>query len=88
MNRPGHLQYFPWSLGQFLLDHARPVYVKTLEPAPEVPLIAIFHGEDAFAANLIYKRPKGEADDPMGGPPPDAPGPAPPPARGPDRAGP
>jgi hypothetical protein len=57
MNRPGHLRYFPRSVGQFLLEHGRPAHVKTLDVAPDVPLIAIFSGEDLFAADLILKRP-------------------------------
>ena len=70
MNRPGHLRYFPKTLGQFLLDHARPAFVKTLDVAPDVPLIAIFHGEDAFAANLILKRPQGDPPAPSEAPSP------------------
>jgi len=58
MNRPGHLRYVPRSIGQFLLDHARPAFVKTADPAPDVPLVAIYSGEDAFAADLILKRPR------------------------------
>lgn len=61
MNRPGHLRYPRRNLSQFLLDHARPVYVKTLASAPDVPLIAIFTGEDAFAADLILQREKDHA---------------------------
>jgi hypothetical protein len=59
MNRPGHLRYPypPKTLGQYLLDHSRPVYVKTLDAAPDVPLIAIFSGEDALAADRILRRP-------------------------------
>jgi hypothetical protein len=64
LNRPGHLRSFPRSLGQFLLDHARPAYVRALDVAPDVPLIAIFTGEDAFAADLIQKRPKADRDAP------------------------
>ena len=56
MNRPGHLRYFPNSLGQYLLDHGRPVLVKKLNVAPDVPLIAIFGGEEALAANRILRR--------------------------------
>jgi hypothetical protein len=63
MNRPGHLRYFPRTIGQFLLDHARPAYVKALDMAPDVPLIAVFSGEDAYAANLLLKR-KTEDDEP------------------------
>jgi len=44
MNRPGHLRYPRQTLGQFLLDHAQPVFVKTLERGPDVPLILIFSG--------------------------------------------
>jgi hypothetical protein len=61
MNRPGHLRYFPKSVANYLLDHVPPVFVKTLDVAPDVPLVAIFHEEDAFAANLILKRPEGDA---------------------------
>lgn len=65
MNRPGHLHYFrEMGLGQFLLDHARPAYVKTLDVAPDVPLVAIYSGEDAFAAELILKRPAEGRDAP------------------------
>ena len=56
MNRRGHLLYFPRSVALFLLDHARPAFVKTLDVAPDVPLIAVFSGEDTFAADLILKR--------------------------------
>ena len=70
MNRPGHLLYFPRSVAQFLLDHARPVFVKTLDVAPDVPLVAIFSGEDTFAADLILKRPAGPGT-PDGAPCPD-----------------
>ncbi len=56
MNRPGHLLYPPGTLGQFLLDHSRPAFVKTLDVAPDVPLIAIFDGEEAVAANRIRKQ--------------------------------
>ncbi|WP_406699407.1 glycosyltransferase family 39 protein [Singulisphaera sp. Ch08] len=52
MNRPGHLQYPAKTLGQFLLDHARPVYVKTLNVAPDVPLIAIYEGKEAIAVEM------------------------------------
>ena len=58
MNRPGHLRYPSRTIGQFLFDHARPAFVKTLETAPDVPLVAIYSGEDAFAADLILKRPE------------------------------
>jgi hypothetical protein len=64
MNRPGHLRYFPKSVAKFLLDHAQPAFVKTLDVAPDVPLIAIFSGEDTFAADLILKRPAEEEDTP------------------------
>lgn len=64
MNRPGHLVYPPKTRGQFLLDHSRPVFVKTLDVAPEVPLIAVFSGEEAFAADLIPKRPTGDRNPP------------------------
>jgi hypothetical protein len=64
MNRPGHLRYFPRSISKYLLDHVPPVFVKTLDVAPDVPLIAIFHEEDAFAANLILKRPEKDATAP------------------------
>lgn len=64
MNRPGHLRYPSRTLGQYLLDHARPAFVKTLDVAPDVPLIAIFSGEDAFAADLILKRPAADRDSP------------------------
>jgi 4-amino-4-deoxy-L-arabinose transferase-like glycosyltransferase len=57
MNRPGHLLYARKTPGQFLLDHSRPAFVKTLDVAPDVPLIAVFSGEDAFAADQIMKRP-------------------------------
>jgi hypothetical protein len=57
MNRPGHLRYIPRSIGQYLLEHARPAFVKTLDVAPDVPLIAVYSGEDAYAAGLILKRP-------------------------------
>jgi hypothetical protein len=57
MNRRGHLLYFSRSIGEFLLKNARPAFVKTLDVAPEVPLVAIFSGEDTFAADLILKRP-------------------------------
>lgn len=56
MNRPGHLRYPSQTLGQFLLEHSRPVAVKKLDAAPDVPLIAIFSGEEAFAAELIRGR--------------------------------
>lgn len=57
MNRPGHLRHpKPDTLGQFLLDHGRPAFVKSLDAAPDVPLIAIYSGEEAFAADLILKR--------------------------------
>jgi len=59
MNRRGHLLYFPKSVPEFLLEHARPAFVKSLDVAPKVPLIAIFSGEDTFAADLILKRPAG-----------------------------
>jgi Dolichyl-phosphate-mannose-protein mannosyltransferase len=58
MNRPGHLRHPSRTIGQFLLDHARPAFVKTLDSAPDVPLVAIFSGEDAYAADLILKRPE------------------------------
>jgi hypothetical protein len=57
MNRTGHLHYFPKSIGKFLLEHAQPVFVKTLDVAPDVPLVSIFHAEDSSAADLILKRP-------------------------------
>jgi hypothetical protein len=41
-----------------LLDHARPVFVKTLDAAPDVPLILVYTGQDAFAADMILKRQK------------------------------
>ncbi len=54
MNRPGHLQFVPKSLGQYLLDHGDPVLVETLNTAPNVPLISIFRGEDmAEAARIV-----------------------------------
>jgi multisubunit Na+/H+ antiporter MnhC subunit len=56
MNRRSHLQYFPKSIGQFLLDYSKPAYVKTLDAAPDVPLILVYSGEEAFAAGLILKR--------------------------------
>jgi 4-amino-4-deoxy-L-arabinose transferase-like glycosyltransferase len=56
MNRPGHLRYPGLTLGQYMLDHARPVYVKTLPEAPDVPLVAIFSGKDAVAAEAALKR--------------------------------
>jgi 4-amino-4-deoxy-L-arabinose transferase-like glycosyltransferase len=56
MNRPGHLLYFPGSIGRFLLERVPPAYVKTLGVAPDVPLVAVFTGEDTFAADLILKR--------------------------------
>ena len=62
LNRPGHLLYPKESVGQFLLDHAEPVFVKASAAAPDVPLIAIFRGEDAYAAALILKRPTGEIE--------------------------
>ena len=63
MNRPGHLRYPGGTIGQFLIDHVPPAFVKTLDVAPDVPLILVFKGEDAFAANLILKRPTGERPD-------------------------
>ena len=56
MNRPGHLRYPSKNLGGYLLDHVRPAYVKTLDVAPDVPLIAIYSGEDASTANLLLNR--------------------------------
>jgi hypothetical protein len=64
MNRPGHLRYPPRSLAQYLLDHSRPAFVKAVDVAPDVPLIAIFSGEEAFAADLIMHRPEGDRDEP------------------------
>jgi hypothetical protein len=61
MNRSGHLLYFPRSVSRFLLEHARPAFVKTLDVAPDVPLVAIFSGEDTMAADLILKRPAATA---------------------------
>jgi hypothetical protein len=61
MNRSGHLLYFPRSIGEYLLKHAQPAFVKTLDVAPEVPLVAIYSGEDRFAAELILKRPRHDA---------------------------
>lgn len=55
MNRPGLLS-IPQTLGQALLDHSEPVFVKRLDEAPEVPLIAIYSGQEAFAAELIRRR--------------------------------
>ncbi|SIN73887.1 Dolichyl-phosphate-mannose-protein mannosyltransferase [Singulisphaera sp. GP187] len=66
MNRPGHLQYPGNTLGQYLLDHVKPVYVKALDVAPDVPLIAIYEGKDALEADL--DRIRGTE----GGPPPKA----------------
>jgi hypothetical protein len=57
MNRRGYLLYFPKSVPLYLLKHAQPAFVKTLDVAPDVPLVAIFSGEDTFAASLILKRP-------------------------------
>jgi hypothetical protein len=62
MNRPGHLRYRHATLGQYLLDHARPGFVKTLDFSPDVPLIAIYSGEDAAAALRILRRPAGHDD--------------------------
>ena len=57
MNRPGHLRTFPKSIGKFLLEHARrPSSSRWTWPRMS-PSIAIFHGEDASAADLILKRP-------------------------------
>jgi hypothetical protein len=58
MNRSGYLHYFPKSITRLVFDYARPVYVKTLDVAPDVPLVAIYTSEDAFAAELILKRPE------------------------------
>src|SRR5262249_41181597 len=59
MNRPGHLKGLAAeTLGLFLMEYARPVYVKNVPVAPDVPLIAIFSGEDAKAAEIIQRRPK------------------------------
>jgi hypothetical protein len=62
MNRPGHLRYRDATLGQYLLDHARPAFVKTLDFSHDVPLIAIYPGEDAAAALRILRRPSGHDD--------------------------
>jgi hypothetical protein len=72
MNRPGHLRYRGVTLGQYLLDHARPAFVKTLDFAPDVPLIAIYSGDDAAAALRILRRPTGTMPphDVTGAPPP------------------
>ena len=64
MNRPSYLRYFPKSTGQFLLDHVPPTYVKTLDVAPDVPLIAVFSFEDAVAAGIILKRPAQDSSAP------------------------
>ncbi|WP_435018177.1 ArnT family glycosyltransferase [Tundrisphaera sp. TA3] len=56
MNRPGHLRYPAHTVGQYLLDHAKPAFVKTLDVAPDVPLIAIFSGVDALEADRIVTR--------------------------------
>lgn len=60
MNRPGHLLYPANTLGQFLRDHAKPVYVKSLAVAPEVPLIAIYEGKEAVEADLkLFRQAQG-----------------------------
>jgi hypothetical protein len=64
MNRPGHLLYPRKNLGQFLLERARQVFVKTPDVAPDVSLIFIFSGEDALAADRIMKSPTGSQDVP------------------------
>jgi hypothetical protein len=56
MNRPGVLRWPTRTIGQLLIDRARPVYVKSLDVAPEVPLVAIYSGEDAYAAGLFLRR--------------------------------
>jgi hypothetical protein len=64
MNRPGLLRYYPNGLGQYLLDHGQAVYVKSLSVAPDVPLIAIYRGEEALAANRMLKRSEKKPDAP------------------------
>jgi len=56
MNRPGHLKRFPWTLGQYLLEHHKPAFVKSLEVAPDVPLIAIFRGDELRVAQEAYTK--------------------------------
>lgn len=56
-NRPGILRSYPvCALAADLLGHARPVFVKALEIAPEVPLVAIFAIEDAVAVERERER--------------------------------
>lgn len=64
MNRPGHLLHPPLNLGRSLLESARPVFVKSLEVAPEVPLIAIYRGSDARTAEATLKEAEARAVDP------------------------
>jgi hypothetical protein len=59
MNRPGHLKYPPPTLGFLLLKYAKPVLVKSVAAAPDVPLIAVYRGEDAYAAEVITGQPTG-----------------------------
>jgi len=46
-------------------DHVRPAYVKSLDVAPEIPLIAIFSGADAYAAQTISAREAERARSPV-----------------------
>jgi hypothetical protein len=62
MNRPGHLLAYSATLGQVLLDRYQPAYVKTLDVAPDVPLIAIFPGDDAAAVARLQTQPAGDPE--------------------------
>jgi hypothetical protein len=64
MNRPGLLRYYPKGLGQYLLDHGRVVFVKSLGVAPDVPLVAIFSGEEALAADRLLRGAEKKPDAP------------------------
>lgn len=60
MNRTGHLLFPSNVLPRFMMEHARPVYVKSISAAPDVPLVLIYSGVEAFAVDLNLKRSNGK----------------------------
>jgi hypothetical protein len=55
-NRGGMLRYYAHGIPAHLLSHARPVFVKTLAVAPDVPLILIYSVDDAVASEADPER--------------------------------
>ncbi len=59
-NRAGQLHYYDDQVPTYLMDHGRPAFVKTLEVAPDVPLIAIYPITQA----LLAPPPRGQSGHP------------------------